>query len=201
MGFFFEQQKSRETCGPLWYALQVRSRKETSVATYLQALGFEYFLPTYKSQRKWSDRLKEVEQPLFPGYLFSRFDFQNRRALVMAPGVLHIVGNGTVPIPVETEQIQRIQLAVNSDALRQPWPYVAVGERVRVTHGSLCGLEGILINFKGGHRVVLSVSLLQRSVAVEVDIAWVTSLGSDKSHAIAKHFAERLANVPVTSNG
>lgn len=200
MSFFFEQEKAPETGVSLWYALQVWSRKENSVSSYLQGLGFECFLPTYKSQRKWSDRVKELEQPLFPGYLFCRFDFQNRRPLVMAPGVLHIVGNGKVPLPVATEEIERIQLAVHSDALRQPWPYIEVGERVRVNHGSLRGLEGILINFKGSHRVVLSVSLLQRSVAVEVDIGWVTALESEKSQSIAKHFAERVARVPVTSH-
>lgn len=182
-----------------WYALQVWSRKETSVSVQLEGLGFECFLPTYKSQRKWSDRVKEVEQPLFPGYLFCRFDFQNRRPLVMAPGVLQIVGNGKMPIPVEQEEIGRIQLAVASDSLRQPWPYIEVGERVRVNYGSLHGLEGILINFKGSNRVVVSISLLQRSVAVEVDLAWVSALEHSRRYVAGKEFADSAVRLPVTT--
>jgi transcription antitermination factor NusG len=200
LSLFFESGKLPEGGNLSWYALQVWSRKESSVSTHLRGLGFECFLPTYKSQRQWSDRVKEFEQPLFPGYLFCRFDFQNRRPLVMAPGVLQIVGNGKQPIPVPREEIERIQLAVNSDALRQPWPYIEVGERVRVNHGSLRGLEGILINFKGSHRVVLSVSLLQRSVAVEVDLAWVTALETVSRPSIVQRLTQKVSRVPATSH-
>ena len=179
----------------LWYALQVWSRKEASVHAHLQGLGYECLLPTYKSQRKWSDRVKELEQPLFPGYLFCRFDFHSRRALVMAPGVIQIVGTGKMPLPVPDHEIQRVQLAMSSEAPRQPWPFIEVGERVRVNYGSLHGLEGILINFKGSHRVVLSISLLQRSVAVEVDLAWVTALGTEKHPPVVKEFGEKAVRV------
>lgn len=181
----------------LWYALQVWSRKETSVSLQLQNLGYECFLPSYKCQRQWSDRVKELEQPLFPGYLFCRFNFQSRRTLVMTPGVIQIVGNGKMPLAVADDEIEKIQLAVSSEAPRQPWPFIEVGERVRVNYGSLRGLEGILINFKGSHRVVLSISLLQRSVAVEVDVAWLTALGKEKQQCKAKEFAEKAVRVPA----
>lgn len=181
-----------------WYALQVWSRKESYVSGHLQGLGYECFLPTYKCQRKWSDRIKESEQPLFPGYLFSRFEFENRRSLVMSPGVMQIVGNGKTPLPVADAEIQRIQMAVASEAPRQPWPYVEVGERVRVTYGSLSGLEGILINLRGSHRVVLSITLLQRSVAVEVDQAWIKPV-DPKTPTAAREFAERAARLPASS--
>ena len=199
MSLFSNKANLPETGKVLWYALQVWSRKETSVSQYLQSLGYECFLPTYKCQRQWSDRVKELEQPLFPGYLFSRFDFQSRRPLVMTPGVIQIVGNGKTPLPVANDEIERIQLAVASDQPRQPWPYIEVGERVRVNYGSLRGLEGILINFKGSHRVVLSISLLQRSVAVEVDLAWLTALGKERHQATAKEFAEKAVRVPATT--
>jgi transcription antitermination factor NusG len=179
-----------------WYALQVWSRKESHVAALLRGIGYECFLPTYKVQRQWSDRLKETECPLFPGYLFSRFDFQSRRGLVMTPGVIQIVGNGRVALPVAETEIERLQMAVASEAPRQPWPYLEVGERVRVTWGSLKGLEGILINFKGSHRVVLSVSLLQRSVAVEIDHSWVTAIEPVKGAAA---FTEKAVRVPASS--
>lgn len=135
----------------------------------------------YKSVRPWSDRMKELEQPLFPGYLFSRFDFQNRRPLLMTPGVQQILGIGRTPIPVEECELEAIRQALDSGLPNQPWPYFQVGQRVRVVYGSLNNLEGILIHFKGSHRVVLSVTLLQRSVAMEIDLAWVTPVREAKT--------------------
>jgi transcription elongation factor/antiterminator RfaH len=156
--------------------LQCRVRKESMISAQLEGQGFECFLPKYKSIREWSDRKKVVEQPLFPGYVFCKFDYTQRRPVVLTPGVLQVVGCGKAPIPVEQKEIEAIQLAVASELPSQPWPYMEVGERVRIHTGKLAGLEGILINFKGNHRVVLSVSLLQRSVALEVDLAWIASL-------------------------
>ena len=156
-----------------WYALQVRSRKEAYVANQIQAQGIECLFPLYKSARKWSDRVKEVEQPLFPGYLFCKFDFQNRRPIVTTPGVLQVVGYGRTAVPVSEQEIQALRLAVSSEVPKHPWPYLEVGQRVRVVYGTLTGLEGILVNMKGNHRVVLSVSLLQRAVAMEVEASWL----------------------------
>jgi transcription antitermination factor NusG len=180
-----------------WFALQVRSRKEDWVASYLEGQGFECFLPKYKAIRQWSDRKKELEQPLFPGYLFCRFDFQNRRPLVMTPGVIQIVGVGRTPMPIEEGEMAAIQLAVSSGLPSQPWPYLEIGERVRVNYGNLSGLEGILVNFKGNHRVILSVTLLQRSVAMEVDLAWVTKLQEQRSTQAAKHAMRPPVTIPV----
>ena len=159
-----------------WYALQCWLRKESLIAAQLEGQGFECFLPKYKRLREWSDRKKEVEQPLFPGYLFCRFDYTQRRPVVVTPGVLQVVGCGRTPTPIEDGEIQAIQIAVASGVPGQPWPYLEVGERVRIHTGKLSGIEGILVNFKGNHRVVLSVTLLQRSVALEVDLSWVSSL-------------------------
>ncbi len=167
-----------------WYALQVRSRKENYVASQILGKGFECLLPTYKSLRQWSDRKKELEQPLFPGYLFCRFDFQERRPLITIPGVLQILGNGRVGIPVSDDEINALRLAVSSGMPKQPWPYLEVGQRVRVNYGTLSGLEGILVNVKGNHRVVLSVTLLQRSVAMEVDTAWLSPVPETTRRAV-----------------
>jgi transcription antitermination factor NusG len=169
------KSQASASCSKLsWYALQVRSRKENYVASQITGQGYECLLPTFKSIREWSDRVKELEQPLFPGYLFCRFDFQDRRPLITTPGVLQIVGSGHSAAPVSDEEIRALQLVVSSSVTKQPWPYLEVGQRVRVNYGMLAGLEGILVNVKGNHRVVLSVTLLQRSVAMEVDIAWLT---------------------------
>ena len=177
-----------------WYAVQCWLRKESMIAAQLEGQGFECFLPKYKSLREWSDRKKEVEQPLFPGYLFCRFDYTQRRPVVVTPGVLQVVGCGRTPTPIEDREIEAIQIAVASGVPGQPWPYLEVGEKVRIHTGKLSGLEGILVNFKGNHRVVLSVTLLQRSVALEVDLAWVASLGkknAKKAQYVASAFPAR----------
>jgi transcription elongation factor/antiterminator RfaH len=179
-----------------WYALLVRSRRENQVFTQLLGQGYECFLPVYKSERRWSDRMKEVQQPLFPGYLFCRFDIHNRGPVLMAPGVHQIVGIGRTPVPVAESEIESIRQVLASGLPSQPWLYLQVGQRVRVNHGSLENIEGILINFKGGHRVVLSVSLLQRSVAMEVDLSWVTPVNETKKVPL-RTTQERPVTAPV----
>jgi transcription antitermination factor NusG len=181
-----------------WYALQVRSRKESYVASQITGHGFECLLPTYKSIRKWSDRVKELEQPLFPGYLFCRFDFQSRRPIVTTPGVLQVVGYGRTAIPVSDEEIQALQLAVSTDVPKQSWPYLEVGQRVKVNYGPLTGLEGILVNVKGNHRVVLSVTLLQRSVAMEVEVSWLSAVKEPARESLS-HRILRPIRLPLGS--
>jgi transcription antitermination factor NusG len=181
-----------------WYALQVRSRREAFVATHLEGQGFECFLPLYQSKRRWSDRLKEIEQPLFPGYLFCRLDLSNRGPLLMTPGVQQIVGVGRTPIPVEDQEMESIRQALSSGLPNGPWPYMHVGERVRVNYGSLVNLEGILVNFKGSNRVVISVTLLQRSVALEIELAWLSPVREAKAAPAARVLGDRPSTVVVT---
>jgi transcription antitermination factor NusG len=160
--------------GLKWYALQVHARKEQLVASQLENRSLECFLPTYKSLRKWSDRTKEIQQALFPGYVFCRFDYENRQPVVMAAGVTQVVGNGKSAIPIADAEIEALQVAVGSGIATQPWPYLRTGEFVQINYGHLAGLQGILVNFKGNHRVVLSVTLLQRSLALEVGLEWLS---------------------------
>ncbi len=156
-----------------WFALQVRSRIERSVAVNLQVQGYEWFFPTYKARRRWSDRVKDVELPLFPGYLFCRFDPEDRFPVVKTPGVIQIVGIGKKPVPVNEAEISAIQTIIRSGLPRQPWPYLILGQRVRIEQGALRGLEGILLSLKGQHRIVVSITLLQRAVALEISREWV----------------------------
>ena len=159
-----------------WYALRVRSRCENTVATHLGGRGYEWFLPLYKCRHRWSDRFKEIELPLFPGYVFCRFNVLHRLPILTVPGVVRIVGFGRTPVPVDQTEIAAIRAAAKSGLPRQPWPFLQVGQKVRIEDGPLCGIEGILLSFKGHRRLVLSVTLLQRSVAVEVDGAWVQAV-------------------------
>jgi transcription antitermination factor NusG len=152
-----------------WFALRVKSRFEKKTALHLEGLGLEPFNPLYRSRRRWSDRIKEVDLPLFPGYVFCRFDPNDRLPVLQTPGVVSIVGFGGRPAPVDEEEIAAIQAIVRSGAPALPWPFLREGQRVRLVRGALRGLQGILLDVKSDCRLVVSVTLLQRSVAVEID--------------------------------
>src|SRR5271169_6241657 len=159
-----------------WFALQVRTRNEAGVAEQLSGQGYDRFLPLYKVRKRWSDRIKEVDAPLFPGYLFCRFNPHDRLPILKTPGVIQIVGFQSGPAAVDESEIRSIQSLVAAGVPHQPWPFLASGDRVRIESGPLLGLEGILIDVKRSHRLVLSVTLLQRSVAVEIDSALVAAV-------------------------
>jgi len=161
-----------------WFALQVRTRWEASTAVLLGGKGYEAFLPTFKTKKRWSGRLKEVTSPLFPGYVFCRFDVHNRLPILITPGVISIVGCGKIPLPVDENEITAIQAVVSSGFRPEPWPFLEVGQQVRIDTEPLRGLQGILLSFKGASRIVLSISLLRRSVALEIDRSSVIPVGS-----------------------
>ena len=152
-----------------WYALHVKSRFEKYVTSQLEAKGYETYLPTYTSRRKWSDRIKTISLPLFPSYVFSRFDVHARLPVVIIPGVIAVLGAGKSPIPVDALELSAVRQIADSQLHAQPHPYVAVGETVRVEVGPLQGLVGITVRTKGSDRLVVSLSLLMRSVSVEMD--------------------------------
>jgi transcription antitermination factor NusG len=158
--------------GMAWFALSVAPRKEKVTARTLRAMGYEDFLPLYSVKRRWSDRVKAVEFPLFPGYVFSRFDPKLRLPILKIATVNNVVGAGNQPEPVDDSEIRALQVVCQSGLRTIPCPYLRVGSKVRINDGPLSGLEGILVRDKQT-RLVLSVALLQRSVAVEIDRAWV----------------------------
>src|ERR1700687_5064222 len=164
-----------------WFALQIRSRWEGTTAGLLRGKGLETLMPTYTSKRKWSDRFKVVEAPLFPGYVFCRFDVHNRLPVLITPGVISVVGRGKTPVAVDDAEIRSIQAAIGSGIHLEPWPYVEIGERVRIKDDVLDGMEGILTSFKGTHGAVISVTCLRRSVALEIDRSRITPLGSPRT--------------------
>jgi transcription antitermination factor NusG len=159
-----------------WYALQLRTRWESSTATLLSGKGYQTFLPTYKTLKRVRGKSCEVGSPLFPGYVFCRFDAHKRLPVLLTPGVISVVGRGRIPIPVEDSEIDAIQKVVSTGVQAEPWPYLEVGQLVRIDDGALCGVEGILIGFKGARRIVVSVSLLRRSVALEIDRSVVCAI-------------------------
>jgi transcription antitermination factor NusG len=158
----------------LWYAIRVETRLGRIASATLRGKGYEEFLPLYRSRRRWSTRSKELEFPLFPGYLFCRFDVSDRlMPILTTPGVIGIVGAGKMPVSVDSEEIEAIRAVLRSGFAPQPWPFLSVGSRVYVEGGPLAGAEGIIVNTDKVYRLVVSISLLQRSVAVEVDREWV----------------------------
>lgn len=152
--------------------------------------GFEAFLPLYRCRRRWSDRVKVMELPLFPGYVFCRLNVQYRFPLLTIPGALHFVGVGKTPAPIDDVEIRAIQTLVQSDMQTEPWPFLEAGERVRLEYGPLAGLEGFFVEARNQRRIVVSVSLLRRSIAVEIEQEWVTPL--DAAWREITQFGDRL---------
>ena len=159
-----------------WFAVRVRSRAEKTTEASLVSRGFEIFCPTYEERRPYSDRVKKLASPLFPGYLFCKLDWADRLPVLSTPNVDYIVGFGEEPTPVSAQEIASLQSLVEAGVEYQPHPYLKVGQRVRLEAGPLANLEGVLVNTRGVNRLVVSVSLLQRSVATEVDSASVRPL-------------------------
>jgi transcription antitermination factor NusG len=156
-----------------WYAIRVRSKFENVASATLRGKGYEEFLPVCRSRRRWSDRVKELDLPLFPGYLFCRFDVKDRLLPILTtPGVVAIVGAGKTPVHIDDQEIEAIRAILGSGLAVQPSPFLHVGSIVYIEGGPLAGVEGIITNTDKVYRLVVSVSLLQRSIAVEIDRAW-----------------------------
>ena len=171
--------------GRSWFAVHTRTTHEKRVGSLLGYQNYECLLPLYTARRRWSDRIKEVELPLFPGYVFCRFELHTRQPILKTPSVLGIVGVAGKCIPIDDSEIAAIQRVNRSGLGMSPHPFLQIGQRVRIEGGSLDGLEGIVEDAKKRNRLIVSVSLLQRSVAVEIDSAWVTPISAPAKRALS----------------
>lgn len=169
-----------------WFAVRVRSNHERVAATHLRERGYEEFSPSCKTERRWSDRKKEMDQFLFPGYVFCRLDPMNRLPVLTAPGVVDLLGFGKIPAPVPDHEIESIRRMVQSGLFVMPWPFLELGHRVLIERGPLAGVEGVLDEVKGKCRLVVSVELLQRSVSAEVDRDWIRPLPPARSNRVVR---------------
>lgn len=133
------------------------------------------FLPTYTVQRQWSDRVKQMELPLFPGYMFCRIVPEKRRLVLMAPGVVQILSCGKVPLPVPEEEVEAVRRVVTSKLNYSPVA-LSLGQRVIIQEGPLSGIEGTLLEVRQQSRVLISVSTVQRAVSVEIDRRWLRTI-------------------------
>jgi transcription antitermination factor NusG len=170
-----------------WYAVHVRSRFEKTVSWNLRGKGYNEFLPQYVRRAKWSDRVKDIHLPLFPGYVFCEFDVNERLPILTVPGVNAIVSIGRNPTPIEPSELEAIRIALHSPAQCEPWPYMAIGEKVRVEYGPLTGTEGVVLLVKNTYRLVISINLLQRSVAVEIDRDCLKQISANTSYSVPQH--------------
>ena len=156
---------------PRWYAAYTCANHEKRVAEHCDSRAVEFFLPRYESVRRWKDRRVRIQLPLFPGYVFVRLPLRDRLRVLNVPGVVKLVGFGSIPTSLPEQEIEALRNGLAQTVGVTPHPYLKVGRRVRIVSGSLTGLSGILLKEKNNFRVVLSLELIMRSIAVEVDIA------------------------------
>ncbi len=152
-----------------WYAIRTKSNHERVAAAALARKGFEQYFPVVPARRQWSDRVVERDLPLFAGYLFCRFELKYWLAVIQSPGAVSVVGFGNQPAPIEDSEIESIRRVATSGHRTRPCAFCSEGQRVRLNRGPLEGLEGYVIRSKNEWRVIVSVTLLQRSISTEVD--------------------------------
>jgi transcription antitermination factor NusG len=156
-----------------WHALYTRHQHEKPIARILSSKGHEVFLPLYATAHRWKDRTKELRLPLFPSYVFIRGGLDRQLQILSTPGVFHVVGWAGRPAVIPDSQIDDVRQIIGSPIRVQPHPYLVCGDRVRITSGTLQGLEGILVRKKNLFRLIISLEMLGRSAAVEIDFSCV----------------------------
>lgn len=154
-----------------WYAVYTWAHHEKRVAEQLAERQIRGFCPVYRSIHRWKDRRKEIETALFPSYVFVHLVLKDRLRVLAIPGVVNIVGSQGKPTPLAESEIEPFQRGADGSVRMQPHPYLQAGRRVRVRSGPMAGLEGILVRRKEGPRLVVSIEILMRAVALEIDEA------------------------------
>lgn len=157
------------TASDAWFAAVVNPHHEKAVAQVMRYKEMESFLPLYPSRQAWSDRIKTVLLPLFPGYVFCRFRSGNWMPVLSMPGVRYLVSLNGRPVPIPDEEIAQIHAVLSSGLTVQPWPFLKAGQKVRIESGCFDGFEGVLMQDEEKWRVVVGIEFLCRSVAVEID--------------------------------
>jgi transcription antitermination factor NusG len=168
-----------------WYAAYTCANHEKRVATELGMREVEHFLPLYSSVRRWKDRRVELDLPLFPGYVFVRLALRHRLRVLTIPSLARLVGFGGLPTALPDAEMEIMRSGLSQSLRAEPHPFLTIGRRVRISAGPFAGLEGVLQRKKSHLRVVVSLELIQRSVAVDVDAADVQGMvrakGADPS--------------------
>ena len=159
-----------------WYGIRTKSRFEKVTAASLAYKGYEPYLPCYRRRQRWSDRTTEIEAPLFPRYVSCRFDPTRRLPILTTPGVVCVVGIGRAPAPIPDHEIAAIETALKSGLFSEPCSCLPAGQPIRIEEGALTGLEGLVVKSRKRVCLIVSVTLLQRSVSVEIDREWARAI-------------------------
>jgi transcription antitermination factor NusG len=199
-GPWIESEELPERVEHPWFAIHVKSHHEKNVCSHLVMKGFEVFLPVCRTRNRWADRFKIVETPLFRGYVFARLDPSHPNSIFSTPGVLKIVGTGRYPLPVQEGEISAIRRAVDANLQLRECDFFTMGQRATVISGTLAGLEGTVVKLKQKTRLVLSISLLQRSVALEIDEG-VVRIDADSANLQYSAEADSGIATPVLRRG
>jgi transcription antitermination factor NusG len=162
-----------------WYAVYTRHQHEKTVARILTVKGFETFLPLYQSPRRWQDRVKLLSLPLFPCYVFLKGGLERRLAIATTPGIHALVLSAGQPASISAVEIDAVRRAIEGGAHVEPHPFLKTGEWVRVKSGPFEGIQGILVRKKSLYRLVLSVEMLGKAAAVEVNVTQVERLNGN----------------------
>lgn len=170
-----EETQPRTSTG--WYAAHTSAKHEKRVAEQLTRKGMEHFLPLYEAVRQWKDRRVRLQVPLFPGYVFVRFALSERLKVLQIAGVARLVGFGDKPVSLPDSEIESLRRGLQGSLKMEPHPYLNERQRVRIIRGPLAGIDGILLRKKGNLRLVVSIDLIMRSVAVDVDAADILPVG------------------------
>lgn len=163
------QTRPKAYCEPRWYAAYTCANHEKRVREHLEQRSVESFLPVYETVRRWKDRRMHLQLPLFPGYVFVRMPLVDRLRVLQVPGVVRLVGFNGHLSTLPDEEIEGLKKGLAGGVRAEPHPLLTVGQRVRLKRGPLAGMQGILLRRKGIFRVVISIDLIQRAVAVDVD--------------------------------
>lgn len=177
----------------LWFAVNVRPQFERSVAAIVRYNDFEEYLPLYRNCGDRSGRVRSLDRSLFPGYVFCRINPDAKLQLQTIPGVQYIVGDGKTPTPVDDAEMAALQATARSGLPAEPWPFSKTGYRVLLNDGPLTGLEGLMVAVRKRCRLVLPVTILNRSVAVEIERDWATPIRVPGSQGTAKPLQGALA--------
>lgn len=153
-----------------WYAVYTKSRHEKYIAKRLIERHIECFLPVKTIQRKWKDRKKNVDFPLFPGYLFAKIPLSEKNSILKIKGAICLVGNPN-PVPVDQIQIEAVMRFIESDIAFDPYPELQKGTAITVKNGPLKGITGILVEKKTSYRLVVNLDIISSSVSTEIDVA------------------------------
>jgi|SRR5215470_11982429 len=167
-----------------WYAGYTAARHEKRVAEHLTQRGIEHFLPLYETIHRWNNGRHRVQLPLFPGYIFVRIALQERLRVLELPGFVRLVGFNSLPHSLPETDINKMKEALNKGVLAEPYPYLTAGTRVEIRNGPLQGMTGILLRRQNKCRVVISIDLIMRSMAVEIDARDVVPVRNSSGRTI-----------------